>query len=112
MIRGPISTLPIAVATAIGIAGAAMPAQAGSAGNGTAGSGMAQFQNGMNLPLYRYEADAGRLCKGDTVVRGSSANKGIYFVKGAGPYSNTGQRIGGFYACMADAKKGGYEIGQ
>ncbi|MGZ7109007.1 MAG: hypothetical protein ACXVHW_08575, partial [Methanobacterium sp.] len=30
-----------------------------------------------------------RLCKGDTVVWGSSANIGIYYVKGAGP-----QRIG------------------
>jgi len=112
MIRGSISRVAIAAATAIGMAGAAMPAQAGSAGNGTAGSGMAQFQNGMNLPLYRYEADAERLCKGDTVVWGSSANKGIYFVKGAGPYSSAGQRIGGFYACMADAKKGGYKIGE
>ena len=36
---------------------------------------------------------------------GSSAHKGIYYVKGAGP-----QRIGGFYACKADVKKAGYKI--
>jgi hypothetical protein len=54
---------------------------------------------------YTYEADANRLCKGDTVVWGSSAHKGIYYVKGAGP-----QRIGGFYACEADVKKAGYKI--
>ena len=57
------------------------------------------------IPQYTYEADANRLCKGDTVVWGSSAHKGIYYVKGAGP-----QRIGGFYACKADVKKAGYKI--
>jgi len=56
-------------------------------------------------PSYTYEADANRLCKGDTVVWGSSAHKGIYYVKGAGP-----QRIGWFYACTADVKKAGYKI--
>jgi hypothetical protein len=80
----------------------ARPVQAGSTGNGTAGSGFSQ---------YTYETDANRLCKGDTVLWGSSANKGIYFVKGAGPYTATGKRIGGFYACMADVKKAGYKIG-
>src|ERR1700704_1077173 len=82
-------------------AGAALPARAGSTGNGLAGSG---------FPQYTYEADANRLCKGDTVVWGSSANKGIYFVKGAGPYLPSGQRYAGFYACMADVKKKGYKI--
>ena len=58
-----------------------------------------------DFPQYTYETDANRLCKGDTVVWGSSAHKGIYYVKGAGP-----QRIGGFYACKADVKKAGYKI--
>jgi hypothetical protein len=78
------------------VAVAALPAQAGSTGNGAAGGGFSQ---------YTYEADANRLCKGDTIVWGSSAHKGIYYVKGAGP-----KRIGGFYACMADVKKAGYKI--
>jgi hypothetical protein len=78
------------------VAAMAGSAQAGSTGNGAAGGGFSQ---------YTYEADAIRLCKGDTVVWGSSAHKGIYYVKGAGP-----QRIGGFYACMADVKKAGYKI--
>jgi len=98
MTRGSISKELLTVATAIGTAGVAVSALAGSTGNGTAGSG---------FPQYTYEADANRLCKGDTVVWGSSANKGIYYVKGAGP-----QRIGGFYACMADVKKAGYKIGE
>ncbi len=58
----------------------------------------------------RFETDAIRLCKGDTVVWGSSANKGVYFVKADGPYTATGKRIGGFYACEADVKKAGYKI--
>jgi len=98
MTRGSISKALLTVATAIGTAGVAVSALAGSTGNGTAGSG---------FPQYTYEADANRLCKGDTVVWGSSANIGIYYVKGAGP-----QRIGGFYACMADVKKAGYKIGE
>ena len=76
-------------------AGAALPAWAGSTGNGAAGSDS----------QYTYEADANRFCKGDTVVWGSSAHKGVYYVEGAGP-----QRIGGFYACKADVKKAGYKI--
>ena len=88
----------LGVATVVGMAGNVLPAQAGSTGNGTAGSGFSQ---------YTYEADAIRLCKGDTVVWGSSAHKGIYYVKGAGP-----QRIGGAYACKADVKKAGYKIGE
>ena len=80
----------------VSVAASTLPAWAGSTGNGAAGSG---------FPQYTYEADANRLCKGDTVVWGSSAHKGIYYVKGAGP-----QRIGGFYACQADVKKAGYKI--
>jgi hypothetical protein len=98
MFRGSISTALFNVSIALGVAVIAMPAQAGSTGNGAAGGGFSQ---------YTYETDANRLCKGDTVVWGSSANKGIYYVKGAGP-----QRIGGFYACMADVKKAGYKIGK
>ncbi len=92
--------VPIAVATVATIAGVALPALAGSTGNGTAGSGFSQ---------YTFEADATRLCKGDTVVWGSSANKGVYFLKSDGPYYG-GKRIGGLYACMADVKKAGYKI--
>jgi hypothetical protein len=98
MVRGPISKALLCFSIVLGIAGAALPGLAGSTGNGTAGSG---------FPQYTYEADANRLCKGDTVVWGSGANKGIYYVKGAGP-----KRIGGFYACMADVKKAGYKIGE
>lgn len=92
-----------AVWMAVMVAATASPALAGSMGNGTAGGGFSQ---------YRFEADATRLCKGDTVVWGSSANRGIYFVKGAGPYTAAGQRIGGFYACEGDVKKAGYKIGE
>jgi len=101
MSQGSISKALLVASIAVVVAGAAMPSQAGSMGNGTAGGG---------FPQYTFEADANRLCKGDTVVWGSSANKGIYFVKGAGPYSPAGKRIGGFYACMADVKKKGYKI--
>jgi hypothetical protein len=98
MSRGNVSkALLVTWITAV-VAGAALPAQAGSTGNGTAGSGFSQ---------YTYETDANRLCKGDTVVWGSGANKGIYYVKGAGP-----RRVGGFYACMSDVKKAGYKIGK
>ena len=93
MTRGSISKTLLAVSI---VAGAALPARAGSTGNGAAGGG---------FPQYTYEADANRLCKGDIVVWGSSAHKGIYYVKGAGP-----RRIGGFYACKADVKKVGYKI--
>ena len=104
MVRGRVSRALFSISIAVGIAVAAMPAQAGSTGNGTAGNGLPQFKT---LPLYSHEEDAQRLCKGDTVVWGSSANIGIYYIKGAGP-----QRIGGYYACMADAKKAGYKIGE
>src|SRR5258707_15497198 len=87
----------------LGLPAIGIPVRAGSTGNATAGSGFSQ---------YTYETDANRLCKGDEVVWGSSANKGIYFVKGAGPYTATGKRIGGFYACMADVKKAGCKIEQ
>ena len=98
MIGCGISRTLLAVSIVAGVAGATLPAQAGSTGKGTAGTG---------FPQYTYEADANRLCKGDTVGWGSSAHKGIYYVKGAGP-----QRIGGFYACKADVKKAGYKIGE
>jgi len=96
MIRGSISKTLLAVSIVMGAAGATLPALAGTTGNGAAGTG---------FPQYTHEADANRLCKGDTVVWGSSQHKGIYYVKGAGP-----QRIGGFYACKADVKKAGYKI--
>ena len=101
MIQRRISNAVAGMATVVGITCAVLPALAGSTGNGTAGSGFSQ---------YTYETDANRLCKGDTVVWGSSANKGIYFVKADGPYTATGKRIGGFYACEADVKKAGYRI--
>lgn len=110
MIRWSISTALLVAAIVAATVGAAMPAVAGSAGNGTAGFGLPQYKD---LQMYRYEADAQRLCKGDTVVWGSSANIGIYFVKDSGPYYDRGsgpQRVGGYYACMADAKKAGYKI--
>lgn len=106
MIRKSISKTLLAVSIVAGAAGAAVPARAGSTGNGTAGFGLPQYKD---LSMYRYEADAQRLCKGDTVVWGSSAIIGIYYVKGDGPYSN-GQRVGGNYACMGEAKKAGYKI--
>ena len=112
MIRGSISKTLLAILIAGGMAGAAMPAVAGSTGNGTAGFGLPQFKD---LAMYRNESDAQRLCKGDTVVWGSSANIGIYYVKGAGPYYDRGsgpQRVGGYYACMNEAKKAGYKIGE
>jgi hypothetical protein len=80
----------------VSVAAGAPPARAGSAGNDAAGIG---------FPQYTYEADANRLCKGNTVVWGNSAHKGVYYVKGAGP-----QRIGGLYACKGDVKKAGYKI--
>ena len=98
MIRGRICKALFFASIAAEISAAAMPVQAGSTRPGPAGTG---------FPQYTYETDANRLCKGDTVVWGSSANKGIYYVKGAGP-----QRNAGFYACMADVKKAGYKIGE
>jgi hypothetical protein len=67
-----------------------------------------------NLSLFRNEADAQKQCPADKVVCGSSGQIGVYFVKGAGPYYDRGagpQRVAGYYACMADAKKAGYRIG-
>ena len=101
MIRIRVSKALLAVSIVAATASGAVLALAGSNGNGTAGGG---------FPQERFEADAIRLCKGDTVVWGSSANRGIYFLSGDGPYSATGHRIGGFYACMADVKKKGYKI--
>jgi len=110
MIRRSISRALLAVSIVAGTAGAAVSVLAGSTGNGTAGFGLPQYKD---LAMYRNEADAQRLCKGDTVVWGSSQNIGIYFIKGHGPYYDRGsgpQRIGGFYACMNEAKNAGYKI--
>ncbi len=104
MIRGSISRALLTVSIVVEIAATAMPAEAGSAGNGTAGNGLPQFKS---LSLYRYEADAEKQCPTDKVVWGSSGHIGVYYVKGAGPV-----RVGGFYACMTDAKKAGYQIGE
>ena len=87
-----LSCVSIAAAFAL----TAAPAQAGSHGNGAAGSG---------FPQYRYQADAQKGCAGDTVVWGSSEHPRIFYVDGVGP-----QRIGGFYACMAVARKAGMQI--
>jgi hypothetical protein len=93
MTRRPVSRALLSISIAVGVAGAAVSAQAGAAGSG--------------FSQYTYEADAIRLCQGDTVVWGSSAHKGIYYVKGNGP-----QRIGGSYACMADVMLAGYTLEQ
>jgi hypothetical protein len=95
MIQGSVSGALLAISLLAGAA--ASMAEAGTMGNGTAGSGFQQF---------RYEADAQKHCPHDNVVWGSSAHRGIYYTKGAGP-----QRVGGYYACMADVKKRGYKIG-
>jgi len=73
MVGWSISKRLLAVSIVSVAAGAALPARAGSTGNGAAGGG---------FPQYTYEADANRLCKGDTVVWGSSAHKGIYYIQG------------------------------
>ena len=65
MIQERISKALFSISVAAGIAGAAMPAQAGSAGNGTAGTGLPQFKN---LSLFRNEADAQKQCPNDKVV--------------------------------------------
>lgn len=82
---------------------------AGSMGNGSATSGMP----GVSLQQFRYEPDAQKHCPGDTIVWGSSANPGIFYTSGAGPYyprEGKQVRIGGFYACAADVKKAGLKI--
>ena len=73
MIGCGISRTLLAVSIVAGVAGATLPALAGSTGKGTAGTG---------FPQYTYEADANRLCKGDKFVWGSSAHKGIYYGQG------------------------------
>jgi len=83
----------------------AAPALAGGTGNGSAGSGQARHGNGADIPQFTYQADAERLCKGDTVVWGSSNQPGVFFAVGNAP-----PRRGGFYACMAVARKAGYTI--
>jgi hypothetical protein len=84
---------------ALSFALVATPALAGSHGNGSATIGLA------NIPQYRNQSDAERECKGDAVVWGSSNQRGVFFAAGAGP-----ARVGGFYACMAVARKAGYQI--
>ena len=86
--------LSSSIAAALALAGA--PAQAGSTGNGAAS---------VSFPQYRYLADAQKGCAPDTVVWGSSAHPGVYYVVAAGA-----ERTGGFYACMAAAKKAGMQI--
>jgi len=95
MIKWRLAGMALVVSTSLMFA-AALPGRAGSTGNGTAGSG---------FPQYTYRADADKGCRGDTVVWGSSAHKGVYYVDGVGP-----QRIGGFYACMSAVKKAGYQV--
>ena len=96
MIRKNFSTALFSVTIVSAVAVAAMPAQAGTLGNGAAGSG---------FPQYRSEADAQKQCGNDKVVWGSSAQKGVFYMPGAGP-----KRIGGFYACAAVATKAGMKI--
>jgi len=79
MIKWRLAGMALVVSTSLMFA-AALPGRAGSTGNGTAGSG---------FPQYTYRADADKGCRGDTVVWGSSAHKGVYYVDGVGP-----QRIG------------------
>jgi len=95
MIKWRLAGMALVVSTSLMFA-AALPGRAGSTGNGTAGSG---------FPQYTYRAEADKGCRGDTVVWGSSAHKGVYYVDGVGP-----QRIGGFYACMSAVKKAGYQV--
>ena len=83
-------------------ASVATPALAGSHGNGSVTLWLT------NIPQYRYQTDAEKQCKGDAVVWGSSERRGVFFAAGAGP----APRIGGFYACMAVARKAGYQIVQ
>jgi len=104
MNRSGTSTLLVSLFFASGLLVAA-PALAGGTGNGTAGSGQAGHGNGADIPQFTYQADAERLCKGDTVVWGSSNQPGVFFTVGNAP-----QRSGGFYACMAVARKAGYKI--
>src|SRR5689334_23020495 len=96
MNRGTIPKALFSTLLVLGMAVPTMPIQAGSTGNGSAGGG---------FPQYRYEADAKKNCRNDKVVWGSSAHRGIFYIEGTGP-----QRIGGFYACMADAKKAHMQI--
>jgi hypothetical protein len=96
MRRGNVTKALVSIFLAAEVAVAATAVQAGSTANGAAGGG---------FPQYRYEADAKKNCRNDKVVWGSSAHRGIFYAEGTGP-----QRIGGFYACMADAKKAHMQI--
>lgn len=83
----------------------AASATAGSHGNGSAGSGQPRHGNGADIPQFKIETDAKQLCKGDTVVWGSSNQPNTFFVEGAGP-----PRVGGFYTCISLARQAGYRI--
>lgn len=106
MIRENILKALFSASVLVVVAVAATPAQAKPAPpNAPAGSGFPQFTN---------EADAVKQCENDKVVWGSGANKGIYYMPGAGPYNGNGPagpvRIGGFYACAAVVTKAGMKI--
>ena len=95
-----LSSLTVAAAALV-----AAPALAGSHGNGSAGSGQARHGNGADIPQFKIETDAKQLCKGDTVVWGSSNQPNTFFVEGAGP-----PRVGGFYTCISLARQAGYRV--
>jgi hypothetical protein len=107
MIRENSSKALFSASILVAVAVAATPVQAQKPPppNAPAGSGFPQFTN---------EADAVRQCGNDRVVWGSGANKGVYYMPGAGPYSGAGPagpvRIGGFYACAAVVTKAGMKI--
>ncbi len=107
MIRENISKALFSASVLVAVAVAATPveAQKPMPPNAPAGSGYPQFTN---------EADAVKQCGNDKVVWGSGANKGVYYMPGAGPYNGAGPagpvRIGGFYACAAVVTKAGMKI--
>jgi len=60
------------LAIGLAMASTVLPCQAGSTGNGSAGSGQARFNNGMGLQQFRFEADAQKHCANDPVVWGAA----------------------------------------
>lgn len=97
--------ISILLAAALAVSATVVPCEAGSTGNGTAGSGLARFNNGMGLQQFRYETDAQKHCPNDAIVWGSSGYPGKFFTMDARP-----QRSGGLFACMGEARGAGYEI--
>ncbi len=83
MIRESISKalFSASVFVAVAVAATSIRAQKPIAPNAPAGSGFPQFTN---------EADAVKQCGNDKVVWGSGANKGVYYMPGAGPYNGAG----------------------